>query len=475
MKYLTIIIVIMSIGLSSCKEQKQDNNSETTPLPKLTDEVLETAIIYEANIRQYSQEGTFKEFTKDIPSLKELGVKIIWVMPVYPISLTKRKATGQKFVSEIEDPEERKKYLGSYYAISDYRGVNPEFGTIGDLRQLIKTAHDNNMYVILDWVPNHTGWDHVWIKEHPDFYTKNAHGEITHPLKEDGTSMGWDDVADLNYNNPEMRKAMIADMSYWITEENIDGFRCDVAGMVPVDFWDEAITELRSKKDIFMLAEAWEPELMQGGRLFDMCYGWDNHHLMKAIAKGEKNTHDWDSYINTMNERYEKDDIIMNFIANHDENSWNGTVNESFGNAREIMAVLTYLTPGMPLIYSGQEYDLDHRLKFFEKDQIPKTKGFFYPLFHKLGVLKTEYPALNGGKNAGTYTRIATEANGKVLAFVREKNGQKIYFIGNLSGQPVTSIVELSGTFKDLLKGDEFTLNQQEAMTFEPWQYYVLK
>ena len=475
MKYLTIIfIVFMSIGLAACKEQAKDSQ-KTIEIPKVTDEAIESAIIYEANIRQYSPEGTFDAFTKDIPSLKNLGVKIIWVMPVHPISMTNRKATGGQFVSDIKDPEEQKKYLGSYYAVSDYRGVNPEFGTKEDLRKLINTAHANNMYVILDWVPNHTGWDHKWIKEHPDFYTKNAKGEITDPINEDGESYGWQDVADLNYNNPDMRNAMIADMKYWITDENIDGFRCDVAGEVPTDFWEEAIPQLRAEKDIFMLAEAWEPELMKGGELFDMCYGWGNHHLMVAIAKGEKNAADWDKYMEDTAEQYEKDDIIMNFIANHDENSWNGTVNESFGEAKEIMAALSYMTPGMPLIYSGQEYDLDHRLKFFEKDEIPKTKGFFYPLFEKLGQLKTGNSALNGGKNAASYTRITTGENDKILAFVREKDGQKVYFIGNLTNKPVTSTVNISGKFEDVMKGDKMTMKEDATMTFEPWQYYILK
>lgn len=180
--------------------------------------MAENAIIYEANIRQYSPEGTFNEFTKDIPQLKELGVKIIWLMPIFPISETKRKATGgadSKFASEMPK-EEQAKYLGSYYAVSDFKAINPEFGNIEDFRNLVKTAHENGIYVILDWVPNHTGWDHVWIKEHPEFYTKNEKGEITHPKDTD-----WTDVADLDYSNTGLRKTMVEDMKHWLKKKEL--------------------------------------------------------------------------------------------------------------------------------------------------------------------------------------------------------------------------------------------------------------
>jgi glycosidase len=254
------------------KEEKEAPKETKATIAAVSADMMESAVIYEANIRQYSKEGTFEAFTKDIPQLRKLGVKIIWVMPIFPISETKRKATGDKFVSEIEDPEERKKYLGSYYAVSDFTKINPEFGTIEDFRKLVKTAHENDIYVILDWVPNHTGWDHPWIKTNPEFYTKNADEQITEPLEPDGTTTGWADVADLNYDNKELRKTMIKQMKYWLAEENVDGFRCDVAGYVPTDFWEEAIPQLRATKDIFMLAEAWQPELLKG-KLFDMAYG----------------------------------------------------------------------------------------------------------------------------------------------------------------------------------------------------------
>ncbi len=476
MKKISIVFVLFAF-LISCKQEvkkqevKADQKEQLAPI---SDQVLESAVIYEANIRQYSPEGSFNAFTQDIPKLKELGVKILWVMPIFPISHTKRKATGDKFASEIKDPKEREKYLGSYYAVTDFRKINPEFGNIDDFRKLVKTAHENGIYVVIDWVPNHTGWDHIWIKEHPDFYTKNAKGEITEPLKEDGTPVGWADVADLNYDNKDLRKTMIADMKYWIDNENIDGFRCDVAGSVPTDFWEQAIPELRKEKNIFMLAEAWEPELMKD-HLFDMAYGWDTHHIMNAIAQGEKNVKAWDDRMVQVDTMYADDDILMNFTSNHDENSWNGTVFERMGDAAEVFAALTYAAPGMPLIYSGQEYGMNKRLKFFEKDTIVKNTGKFFELYTKLGKLKNECKAINGGKIAADYTRINTSDDEKILAFKREKDGKKLWFIANLNKNQTEFTMPLEGAFKNAFSGKDINLVKKQKLVFKPWEYLILK
>ena len=469
-----IALVLLVTIFMSCRTENKDEIQvvvETKEIAAVSSEMMESAVIYEVNIRQYSSEGTFSEFTKDIPQLKQLGVKIIWLMPIFPISETKRKATGGDFASLIEDEIERKKALGSYYAVSDFTKVNPEFGTKDDFRELIKTAHDNGIYVILDWVPNHTGWDHTWLKTNPEFYTKNANGEITDPLNEDGTSVGWADVADLNYDSEGLRKEMIKDLKYWVTEENIDGFRCDVAGSVPTDFWEDAIRQLRATKDIFMLAEAWEPELLHDN-LFDMAYAWDGHHVMNAMAKGEKNLKDWDDYMKKNYERYEADDILLNFVTNHDENSWNGTIKERMGDASELMTAFSYVIPGMPLIYSGQEYDLSHRLKFFEKDSIPKIKGKTWKLLEKLGTLKNTNPALNGGKNPALITRPSTN-NDAVLIIKRSKNGNTITFIGNFSGTD-QSINMLEGKSLDYMANKKITFNEGESLILKPWEYKIL-
>lgn len=473
----TIVTALAVLTLFSCKnETEKTAENSKTEIAKFSPEVEESAVIYEVNIRQYSPEGTFNAFTKDIPQLKELGVKIIWVMPIFPISQTKRKATGgddSKFASEMPK-EEQHKYLGSYYAVSDFKKVNPEFGTIEDFRNLVKTAHDNGMYVILDWVPNHTGWDHVWIKEHPEYYTKNEKGEIIDPINpETGKSWGWSDVADLNYDNQGLRKEMTSDMLHWVKNENIDGFRCDVASNVPLDFWQQAIPQLRKEKNIFMLAEAWEPELLKEG-LFDMAYGWEAHHTMNRIAQGKNSVKDWDAYIQKANKDYEANDILMNFIDNHDENSWNGTVKSRLGKAEEAMTALSYMMPGMPLIYSGNEYGLEHSLKFFEKDSIPKTKGKQWDLRAKLGKLKSENSALNGGKNKATYKRIPTSNDNQILIFEREKNGEKVIYLANLTNQVVSASLPISGEFTDYITGKKVVFDVKLSTQLQPWQYYIL-
>lgn len=466
--------------LVGCKEENREikipSEEVKSEIAQFSPEVEENAVIYEVNIRQYSPEGTFNEFTKDIPKLKELGVKIIWVMPIFPISETKRKATGgdeSKFASEMPK-EEQHKYLGSYYAVSDFKKVNPEFGTIEDFRKMVQTAHENGIYVILDWVPNHTGWDHVWTKEHPEYYTKNEKGEIIDPINpETGETWGWTDVADLNYDNQDLRKEMANDMLHWIKNENIDGFRCDVASNVPTDFWKETIPVLRKEKNIFMLAEAWQPELMKDN-LFDMGYNWTSHHLMNDIAKGKKNVSDWDKFIEDDSKKYEANDILMSFVDNHDENSWNGTVQSRLGKAEEALTALSYVAPGMPLIYSGNEYGLNHSLKFFEKDSIPKTKGKEWDFRAKLGTLKNTNIALNGGKNKASYTRIKTSNDKNVLVFEREKEGKKVIYMANLSSKPVDVSVSLNGSYKDVLTGETIGLNEKQIYPLKPWQYYIL-
>lgn len=472
----SIITILAVLTLFSCKnETEKTAENSKTELAKFSPEVEESSVIYEVNIRQYSPEGTFNAFTKDIPQLRELGVKIIWVMPIFPISQTKRKATGgddSKFASEMPK-EEQDKYLGSYYAVSDFKKVNPEFGTIEDFRNLVKTAHENGMYVILDWVPNHTGWDHVWIKKHPEYYTKNAKGEIIDPINpETGKSWGWSDVADLNYDNKELRKEMTADMLHWIKNENIDGFRCDVASNVPLDFWKQTIPQLRKEKNIFMLAEAWEPELLKEG-LFDMAYGWEAHHTINRIAQGKNTVKDWDKFMLENAKKYEANDILMNFVDNHDENSWNGTIKSRLGKAEEAMTALSYIMPGMPLIYSGNEYGLDYSLKFFEKDSIPKTKGRDWELRAKLGKLKTENIALNGGKSKAKYARIKTD-NENVLAFKREKNGKKVYYIANLSAESVNVKIGLNGKFTNYMIDKPMGISNNQVYSILPWQYYIL-
>lgn len=464
------LVVVLSILFFSCQKDVAINKNDKVLAP-ISDQVLETAVIYEANIRQYSKEGTFKAFTKDIPTLKELGVKVIWLMPINPISEIKRKATDGSFTSEIEDEEERKKYLGSYYSVSDYKAINPEFGNKDDFKALIATAHNNGIYVIVDWVPNHTGWDHPWITDHPEWYTQNEEGEIIDPINPDtGKSWGWTDTADLNYDNLDMQQEMIKDLKYWVENFDIDGYRMDVAHKVPPVFFNEAITELKKIKPIFMLAEAEQHELFRNG--FDMQYAWEGHHILNSIAKGEATVSNFDTYMEKQNEVLEASDFNMNFVTNHDENSWSGTIKERMGEASEIITTLVYTMPGMPLIYSGQEYDLNHRLKFFEKDSIPKTKGTTWNLLKKLGDLKNNHPAFHGGKVAASYERLSTE-NENVLAFKRSKDESEVYFIGNLSNQNQTFLLNIEGDYENLLLNKNIVF-KQDQLKLAPWNYYLV-
>lgn len=456
MKHLVFAIMALVVFTACKNEPKKVIETQSQKIAAVTDAMMENGIIYEANIRQYSPEGTFNAFTKDIPELKKLGVNTIWLMPINAISEIKRKATDGSFTSDIKDEKERAKYLGSYYSVSDYKAINPEFGTKADFDNLVKTAHDNGIYVMVDWVPNHTGWDHPWITAHPEWYTQNAKGEIIDPINPDtGKSWGWTDVADLNYDNRDMQLAMINDLKYWVEHHDIDGYRMDVAHKVPPKFFNEAIAEMRKIKPLFMLAEAEQQVLFRNG--FDMQYAWEGHHLLNKIAKEEKTANDFDTYMLKQDSVMQNEDFKMNFVTNHDENSWNGTIKERLGKAGDLYTALTYIMPGMPLIYSGQEYDLNHRLLFFEKDEIPHTKGSTWQLLEKLGKLKTENEALNGGKQDAAYQDLNQDKN--VIAFSRTKGNNTVVFIANISSTTIETTIPTTGLFTDYFSGEVVTLD----------------
>ena len=468
-----LFLALVIITFISCKTDKE-TDKPVEKLAAFSNESAENAVIYEANIRQYSPEGTFEAFTKDIPELKKLGVKVIWVMPIQPISMTKRKATDGRVVTEIEDEKERAKYLGSYYSISDYRGINPEMGSKADFQNLIDTAHENGIYVILDWVANHTGWDHKWIQTNPEYYQKNAKGEVTDSITpETGESWGWTYVAHLDYSNPKLHEVMKEEMMYWVNELNIDGFRCDVADNVPTSFWEYAVPKLCEAKPLFMLMES-NKEYLLKDNLFDMGYGWEAHHVMNDINKGTKTVADLDSVFNKIKKEYEPTAYFMNFTSNHDENSWNGTEYERMGDGVEAFTALTYAMPGMPLIYTGQEYELKRRLKFFEKDSIPKTKGKMFALYEKLGTLKNNNTALHGAKNPATFSKIQTSNNKMIMAFSRENKKDKVVYIGNLSKENVEFTLPLDGTFTNYLTNEKVTFTKGQKHSFKPWEYYIL-
>lgn len=409
------------------------------------------ALIYEVNVRQYTPEGTFKAFEEHLPRLREMEVDIIWLMPIHPIGIEKRKGE-----------------LGSYYSISDYTAVNPEFGDLDDLKNLVTKAHELGMFVILDWVANHTAWDHAWIEEHPEWYTRNETGEIVSPFD-------WSDVAKLNFEVPALRNGMIDAMKYWITEADIDGFRCDVAGEVPVDFWNRAREELDKIKLVFMLAEAEEP--VHHEYAFDMSYAWELHHLMNSIAKRDKSSRDLDDYFKKHSQRFPEDAYRMSFITNHDENSWNGTEYERMGEAVNTFAMLTYTLPGMPMIYSGQEAAFDRRLPFFSKDSI-EWNGFPLAEFYtQLGRLRKENPALWSGASGGQMKRLKTSDDKSIFAFMRRKDDNAVIVLANLSDQPKEFSLKHKGKEKDLtdwFSGEKIIMGPAMTQTLQAWQYRVM-
>ena len=443
------IFLVISLLLVSCENQNPFSKNFSI------DEIRDS-VIYEVNVRQYSESGTFKDFTKDIPKLKDLGVKIIWLMPIHPISETKRKGT-----------------LGSYYSISNYREVNPEFGNKEDFDKLITEAHKNEMYVILDWVANHTGWDHHWIKTNPEFYTKNSSGEIIDPINPStGESWGWTDVADLNFDNMEMQEEMIQAMEYWVKEHNIDGYRLDAAHSCPASFWKKSIDRLNETKKVLMLAES--DGYHTGGfeliELFDMSYNWSGHHVLNRIFKKENNSKDLkENIVRNIND-YSSEHILMNFTSNHDENTWAGTVFDRYGNGAKTFAALTYFLPGIPLIYNGQEYGLDKRLAFFEKDFIPKKESDFFDFYKKLNKLKKENNLLNIDPKI-KFEVIETNSN-NLVCFKRSIGEESIYFIANLSETKQEVQTGIKKKLRSLNKHGEVSL---ENNVLEPWEFHFLK
>ncbi len=383
------------------------------------------AVIYEVNLRQYSDSGNFAGFEKELPRLKELGVDILWFMPIHPISEKGRKGE-----------------LGSYYAVKDYKGVNPEFGDVEQFKALVKKIHGMGMKVILDWVPNHTGQDNRWVAEHPDWYVRDSSGGFVSPYD-------WTDVYKLDYSNPEMRGAMVDALKFWLSEVGVDGFRCDVAGEVPTDFWAEARPQLESvRPELFMLAEASKPELQADG--FDMGYNWPMKDLFNAIAatSGQnsykkadgssveypaKHAVDIDTLLALQSLQYPVDTYMMNMVTNHDLNSWEGTEFDRYGNLTDAMAVLSYTLPGMPLIYTGQETGLNRALEFFKKDTPPAwgRRNRYFEFYQKLNHLKHTQPALQAGTYGGELKRYPTDSD-DLYVFSRSVDNATVYVFVNL-------------------------------------------
>lgn len=411
--------------------------------------------IYEVNLRQYTEAGTFNAFAGELPRLKKMGVQTLWFMPITPIAQAKKKGT-----------------LGSYYACSDYTAINPEFGNLDDFKSLVKQAHEMGFKVIIDWVANHTGWDHRWTKEHPDYY------EMDSATKDFKIASGMDDIIELNYKNPALRKAMIDAMAYWVKECDIDGFRCDLAFWVEIDFWKEARKELDAIKPLFWLGEVDELDNGNYAEAFDASYTWKWMHQTEDFYKKQLGL---DTLISLLKKYDDIGDHSMRawFTTNHDENSWNGTEYEKYGDMAPALAVFSATWNGIPLIYSGQELPMkDKRLLFFEKDPIPWNNNYALEGFYSsLLKLKTNNPALRAGDTAVQTFRLKTTAPDKVLAYLRKNGPDEVLVVLNLSRDNKLQFditdEHVKGDYMNIFSGAGNDFSTEKSFMMNAWEYLV--
>ena len=405
--------------------------------------------IYEINVRQYTPEGTFKAFSKHLPRLKGMGIETLWFMPITPISQAQRLGS-----------------LGSYYACSDYTSINPEFGSLEDFRGLVKKAQSSGFKVIIDWVANHTGYDHHWVKDHPEYYVKNEKGEFY-------DSHGWQDVIDLNYYNGALRESMITAMKFWVSECNIDGFRCDMAHLVPLDFWREARTKLDALKPLFWLAECEVPTYHE---VFDASYTWTWMHKSHDLIKGKISLTDLKNVLIDDALRFPSPAMRLWFTANHDENSWNGTEYEKYGDAAKALAVFSATWRGIPLIYSGQELPNQKRLKFFDKDLIEwKEECALEPFYKTLLSLRKKNAALSAMPEAECFL-VKTTAEQQVLAFMRRREANQTLVLLNLSAMNIEGFISeetVTAKMKEVFTNKQVDFSKDKSFQLKPWDYSV--
>jgi len=447
------LVAIATAGFNSCTSTsiRSSDLMDSIQYKKSMPEWAKNSNIYEVNIRQYTPEGTFLAFQQHLPRLKEMGVDIIWLMPINPIGKINRKGK-----------------LGSYYSIQNYREINPEFGTKKDFKNLVSEAHKLGMHVIIDWVANHTSWDNVWMNPHPEWYTKDSLG---HNMAPKGTD--WKDAADLNYDKPELRKAMIEAMMYWVKKTDIDGFRCDVAYMIPINFWMHARKAIdKLKPDCFFLAEAGDPLQHMA---FDMTYDWPLKDAINDMAKGKKNVTDLVKLFAEENKKFSKTDLRMQFITNHDLNTWDGSEYERLGTAPvDAFTVLTYTIPGMPLTYTGQEEPISKRLRFFDKDTVGFNKFAKKDLYTKLNQLKKKNKTLWNTTYGGSFDVLKNSNPKNVLTFIRQKEENIVLCLFNFSGKEQTFKImdSVSGNYMNYM-GTKIDVKNNSEFKLGPWSYSV--
>ena len=443
MKRLLLAAVAAIVALAGCRSNVEKTIA-THP------EWAYNSVVYEINIRQFSEEGTFAAVEAQLPRLKELGVDVLWLMPMYKIGEEGRKGT-----------------LGSYYAISDYCSTNPEFGTMEDFQSLLDAAHSMGFKVILDWVANQTAPDHIWMTEKPaDFYERDAEGNAIYEYD-------WTDTRSLNYENKEVWAAQDSCMRFWL-EKGVDGFRCDAAGEVPADFWYGILPGIRRDyPEIYLLAEAETPKLSSANSEFEATYAWKLHHLLNDIAQGKAKASAIRKYVVEDDEEMGKEGFRLMFTSNHDENSWSGSEFERMGDAANVMEVLCFTLPkGHPLIYTGQEVGVTRRIEFFEKDPVTDWSENEYTTFFKTLVkMRHENPALQAGSRGGDM-RFFDNVPEDVLAFSRSLGGNEVVVIANLSAQKQTVSLSLEGEYTSVFSG--IVMASPKSVDLAQWVYIFL-
>ena len=458
MKYfLPLIMLILAACGSEPPAKEPTSNAEQIGETHETDvlrhaEWSKDATIYEVNIRQHTPEGTFAAFEQDISRLNDMGIEILWLMPIHPIGV-----------------ENRKGGIGSHYSVKDYKAVNPDYGTMGDFKKMVNTAHSYGMRVIIDWVANHSAFDNVWVEDHMEYYLLDSLGKLQPPLGTD-----WWDVAQLDYENQEMREAMIDAMEFWLRDVGIDGYRCDVADFVPIDFWEACRQRLEKvNPEVFMLAEAENPK--HHARAFDMSYSWELMHIMNEVAKGEKPLSSIDEYMMKEDTNFVESAYRMTFTTNHDENSWNGTVFDRYGDGHLAFATLAFTINGMPLVYSGQEAGNAKALRFFEKDTVLWGEYAYQDFYTKLLQVNREEEALWNGYFGGDYQRLATTSDEQLFCFMRKKGDSEVITVVNLSNDPQTVSLQqpLESEYRSIFNKQVLSVFTNGELKLDPWGYQV--
>jgi glycosidase len=453
-KNLLVFTALVFVLLTGCLSTVEKNLHEPIPYVQVTSpDWLKTASIYQINTRQFTQQGTFNAAANQLPRLKKLGVDILWLMPIHPIGEQNRKGS-----------------LGSPYSIKDYLGVNPEFGTLDDFKQFVEQAHELGMYVILDWVANHTAWDNDMRLSHPEWYVKDHNGNFTPTPWYD-----WDDIIDLDFEQKAVREYMSNAMQFWVREMGVDGFRSDAAGLLPLQFWEDVRVELDAIKPVFMLAE-WEGRDFHA-KAFDATYAWSWWKGMHDIAKGKANLDALYAYYSWNTGYYPQGLMRLTYISNHDSNAWEATQFEAFGDALESAIVLSVIGEGIPMIYNGQEAGNTKRLAFFERDPIEWQEHAIGKLYQQLFALKKSNSVLWNGKWGAPMIPVANNNNKFVLSFIRQNENDKVFAVFNMSAQPQTvnlapdSLYE--GEYQEYFGKNVTNIKSGQTFELAPWEFNI--